>query len=64
MTTTNAKKAAKKERVKFMIITAIMLGAEDNGWFGQMKDDLVNDYTKGNNTYLETPDALLSLMNL
>ena len=41
----------------------MMLWAVRNGCFGQMKNDLMNDY-EGYSTYLETPYALVSLMNI
>ena len=50
--------------LKDQIITAMMLVLANNGYFGQMKDDLVNDFAKGNNTYPHTPDVLILLINL
>ena len=63
MTTTNTQKAAKKEKVKDEIITDMMLGVANGGCFKQVKVDHMSDDAKGNNTYPETSNALVSLMN-
>ena len=41
-----------------------MLGEANNMRYDKLKDKLVNDFTKGSNTYPQSTDKLLSFMNV
>ena len=53
-----------KTKVRNQLLVLIMLGGVNNARYGKLKDKLVNDFAKGSNTYPQTTDELLSLMNI
>jgi hypothetical protein len=54
-------KAAETSRAKFL--AALMLSGADRGHFGVMRDELVNNFAKGDDSYPLTMEEVLHLMN-